>query len=118
MGKIYLDAPLLSFSKFRAAKSAAGIGPWFATRPKDDDWSGDKRMPVNMAEAVARAGIPVLLLYGGKDDVVPPDHNCRPFAAAFKAAKGKIEVHERAAYGHHPHGADPGQTMIIDFFTK
>lgn len=118
VGKIYLDAPLLSFSKFRAAKSAAGIGPWFATRPKDDDWSGDKRMPVNMAEAVARAGIPVLLLYGGKDDVVPPDHNCRPFAAAFKAAKGKIEVHERAAYGHHPHGADPGQTMIIDFFTK
>ena len=38
-------------------------------------------MPVNMAGAVAKAGIPILLLYGGKDDVVPPDENCRPFAA-------------------------------------
>lgn len=118
VGKIYLDAPLLSFAGFKAAKSAPGIGSWFASRPPNDDWRSDKRMPVNMAEAVARAGIPVLLLYGGKDNVVPPDENCRPFAAAFKAAKGKIEVHERTAYGHHPHGADSGQTMIIDFFTK
>lgn len=118
VGKIYLDAPLLSFTGFKAARSAGGIGSWFASRPPNDDWSGDRRMPVNMAAAVARAGIPVLLLYGGKDNVVPPDANCRPFAAAFKAAGGRIEVHERAAYGHHPHGADPGQTMILDFFTK
>lgn len=116
--RIYLDAPLLSFSGFKAARSAGGIGSWFASRPGDGDWRGDRRMPVNMAAAVARAGIPVLLLYGGKDNVVPPDENCRPFIAAFKSANGKIEVHERAAYGHHPHGADPGQTMIVDFFAK
>jgi pimeloyl-ACP methyl ester carboxylesterase len=84
--RIYLDAPLLSFQRFRAAANARGIGSWFASRPSDGEWRKDPRMPVNMAGAVAKAGIPILLLYGGKDDVVPPDENCRPFAAAFKAA--------------------------------
>jgi pimeloyl-ACP methyl ester carboxylesterase len=117
--RIYLDAPLLNFTGFKAAGSARGIGSWFASRPAGGDWTSDPRMPGNMAGAVAKAGIPVLLLYGGKDVVVPPDENCRRFAAAFKAAGGKIEVHERPSYGHHPHGADPGGLAVItDFFTK
>ena len=116
--RIYLDAPLLSFQRFKAAANARGIGSWFASRPSDGEWRKDPRMPVNMAGAVAKAGIPILLLYGGKDDVVPPDENCRPFAAAFKAAGGKIEEHCRPAYGHHPHGADPGKLGVITgFFT-
>ena len=116
--RIYLDAPLLCFTGFKAAGSAKGIGSWFANRPTDGDWRKDPRMPVNMAEAVAKAGIPILLLYGGKDVVVPPDENCRRFAASFKAAKGSIDVHERPQYGHHPHGADPQKLSVItNFFT-
>lgn len=116
--RAYLDAPLLSFQGFKAAANAKGIGPWFASRPADGEWRKDPRMPVNMADAVAKAGIPVLLLYGGKDEVVPPDENCRPFAAAFKAAGGRMEVHCRPDYGHHPHGVDRGELGVITgFFT-
>ena len=76
-------------------------------------------MPVNMAESVAKAGIPILLLYGGKDVVVPPKTSCEPFVERFKAAGGRISVTCRPAYGHHPHGEDKGRTVRIrDFFAS
>ena len=75
-------------------------------------------MPVNMAEAVAKAGIPILLLYGGRDELVKPTFNCEPFAERFKAASGDIRVDKRGGYGHHPHGEEPGRTNIIADFLE
>ncbi len=124
VARIYLDAPLLTFAGgFGAtaeapAGSAAEIGPWAAMAPKDGEWLADPRMPVNMAEAVAKAGIPILLLYGGRDEVVLPSFNGEPFAERFKAAGGNIRVVRRAEFGHHPHGEEPGQTKTIAEFFK
>ena len=68
-------------------------------------------------EPLAKAGIPILLLYGGEDQTVIPERNCEPFAKRFKAAGGRIDVRRRVAYGHHPHGEEHGQTYrIADFF--
>lgn len=115
--RLYLDVPLLSFDGFKAASSEKGIGTWFRTRPADGVWRGDPRMPVNMAGAVAKAGIPILLFYGGSDTVVPPAENCLRFVKAFRAAKGEIEVHCRNEYAHHPVGTDPDKTgPIVRFF--
>ena len=122
--KIYLDAPLMNFARFAEAggsmtptEAAAKIGPWASAPPADGDWTADPRMPVNMADRIAKAGIPVLLLYGGQDATVPPSVNCELFAERFKAAGGKIDVRKRALYGHHPHGEDPDKTSsIVDFF--
>ena len=114
---IYYDCPLMNFEKFmkntpeRVKKS---IGPWAASAPAD--WTCDPRMPVNMAETVAKAGIPVYLVYGGADDVVPPETNCELFIPRFKAAGGKIKVDRRGAYGHHPHGLEIDDRSIADFF--
>ena len=114
VAKIYLDAPLLTLGG--GFELIMKIGPWAAMPPKDGDWLADPRMPVNMAEAVAKAGIPVFILYGGQDQTVRPELNCEPFAERFKAAGGKIEVHRRFAYGHHPHGEEHGRTeRIADF---
>ncbi len=108
--KIYLDAPLLNFDKF-----THGVGPWTATKPTD--WSKDPRMPVNMAETLAKTGIPILLLYGGEDQTVLPKFNSEMFAQRFKAAGGTITVQKRGCFGHHPHGVDPDKTAVIqDFF--
>ncbi len=108
--RIYLDAPLLNFDKF-----THGVGPWTATKPAD--WSKDPRMPVNMAEVLAKTGIPILLLYGGEDQTVLPRFNCEMFAQRFKAAGGSITVQKRGCFGHHPHGVDPDKTAVIqDFF--
>ena len=122
VGKIYLDAPLMNFDGFAKVggtptENAARIGPWANMPPADGNWSTDSRMPVNMADRLAKAGIPILLLYGGQDATVPPAKNCELFAERFKAAGGKIDIRHRALYGHHPHGEDPDKTSsIVSFF--
>ena len=124
VGKIYLDAPLMNFSGFAEAggsstptEAASRIGPWAAMPPECGDWNVDPRMPVNMADRIAKAGIPILLLYGGQDSTVPPDKNCELFAEKFKAAGGNIDIRRRGLYGHHPHGEDPNKTSsIVSFF--
>ena len=77
----------------------------------------DPRMPVNMAGAIAKAGIPVYLLYGGQDQTVNPKVNCERFVPAFKNAGGDIRVEKRGLYGHHPHGFEHGDIpRIIEYF--
>ena len=107
--KIYLDAPLLNFHQFAPVKApteaAKSIGSWGYSQPQyGKTWSDDPRMPVNMAERLAKTGIPIYLLYGGQDQTVNPKLNCEPFIDRFKAAGGTITVEKRWAYGHHPHG--------------
>jgi dienelactone hydrolase len=82
------------------------------------DWSKDPRMPINLADKIAKAKIPVLLLYGGADTVVPPSKNCEIFIPRFKAAGGNIKVFKRDMYGHHPHGFQGAENVgaIVDFF--
>lgn len=112
--RIYLDAPLLNFDGFAPDR----IGPWRKSIPAGGIWSDDPRMPVNLAAPIARAGIPVLLLYGGKDLSVPPEKNCLLFIPRFQAAGGKIDVVARPEFGHHPHGLEAGKTQkIVDFFS-
>jgi len=118
IAKIYLDAPLLNFDGF-GNPDYGRIGPWADRKPADGKWTDDPRMPVNKAEAVAQAGIPVMLLYGGKDDVVPPAKNCELFIPRFKAAGGKIAVENRSEFGHHPHGQGPDKlAFLVDFFAR
>ena len=126
VASIYLDAPLLTFTDFAhlgaastPTEEAAAVGPWAAMPPKDGDWMADPRMPVNMAEALAEAHIPILLLYGGQDATVPPAKNAEAFAARFQAAGGEIAINCRPLFGHHPHGLDPDKTeQITDFLAR
>ena len=114
--RIYLDAPLLCFQEWNGSDPGR-VGPWASDQPADGKWENDPRMPVNMAESIAKAGIPILLLYGGQDQTVNPKLNCERFIESFKAAGGKASVECRGGFGHHPHGVDPDKTSTItDFF--
>ena len=116
VARIYLDAPLLTFSKFGSGSNAR-IGPWGTLGVAD--WDADPRMPINLVAPIAKAGIPILLLYGGQDMVVDPKRNCEVFAKRFKDAGGAIDIVKRDLFGHHPHGLDPNRTgKIVTFFTK
>ena len=109
--KVYLDAPLLTFDG-----SALDVGPWKGLAPKGG-WATSPEMPVNRAAILAKAGIPVLLFYGGADTVVPPKKNGLAFIDRYKAAGGtNLEVCPRASFAHHPHGVEPDNTTISDFF--
>ena len=114
VAKLYLDAPLLCFDGFKL-----DIGPWAARRPASGAWADDPEMPVNKAERLAAAKIPVLLLYGGEDQTVPAKLNCERVLPRFKAAGGTVDVIRRDLFGHHPHGLDPDKTRpIVDFFAR
>lgn len=116
---VYYDCPLLNFAKFAGYEKQGlkkRIGPWADSVPAD--WAKDPRMPVNMADIVAKAGIPVYLVYGGSDGVVAPGENSELFISRFKAAGGDIKVLRRGAYGHHPHGMEIDDQSIADFFRK
>ena len=117
VAKIYLDCPLLNLGGRcgRAAKEV-DIGPWAKNPP--ENWIDDPRMPINLAKPVADAKIPILLAYGGADDVLAPNLNSEIFIPRFKAAGGDIQVIYRKAYGHHPHGFEESETTIKDFFEK
>jgi len=111
--KIYLDAPLLNFEEFKGVPKH-----WADTMPADG-WKNDPRMPVNMAKAIAKTDIPILLLYGGVDTVVPPTYNCNRFVVFYKSAGGKdenLKVVPRGSYAHHPHGVEESDNTIINFF--
>ena len=112
VAKIYMDAPLLCFKDGRV-----GIGPWEAKAPADG-WEKSPEMPRNMAESIAKADIPLLVLYGGADPVCPPDFNCEPFMERFRAAGGDLTVKKRGLYAHHPHGVEINETTIKDFFER
>ncbi len=122
----YLDAPLLDFttsSMYTAPSSAS------ATKEKlrqyypfiTDSYVGadDPFQSVNRAEPIAKAGIPLLILYGGVDTVVPPEKNCLRFAEAFEKAGGDLMMERRGRYGHHPHGVEPNEVQrIVNFFNR
>jgi len=117
IAKIYYDAPLLTFDGFGEPKSSR-IGSWANECPANG-WANDPRMPVNLAERIAAAKIPILLLYGGQDQVVKPALNCELFLKRFKNAGGQAIVENRALFGHHPHGIDPDKTgRIVEFFSS
>ena len=110
VAKIYLDAPLLVFDDY-----TGDIGPWAGKKPAEG-WAAMPEMPVNMAGRLASAKIPILLLYGGADNVVQPAANAETFAARFKAEGGDIKVVKRGMYGHHPHGVEVDESTIKEFF--
>ncbi len=118
---IYLDAPLLNFDKFcnvqTPDEASKRIGPWGLKQPADGKWTTDPRMPVNLAEPIAKAKIPIILLYGGADRTCVPSINCEMFIPRFKAAGGDIIVKARGLYGHHPHGFEHEDIpQILKFF--
>jgi pimeloyl-ACP methyl ester carboxylesterase len=92
------------------------IGPWARMGIKCGEWKDNPEMPVNLAGRLAKTGIPILLLYGGEDQTVPPELNSEVFIERFKVGGGKINVKRRYLFGHHPHGEERGRTEVITRF--
>jgi alpha-beta hydrolase superfamily lysophospholipase len=66
---------------------------------------------------LATAKIPVLLVYGDADDVVPHDENSLVLAERYRQLGGPVTTIPKPGIGHHPHGlTDP--TPIVEFIMK
>ncbi|MDO6516614.1 alpha/beta hydrolase family protein [Zobellia uliginosa] len=71
-------------------------------------------IPINNSVKVAKAGIPVMHVYGDADVVVPYEENTALLAKNFKEAGGQIELIGKKGVGHHPHSLK-NPSPIVDF---
>ena len=120
---MYLDAPLLDFSTLSSfkGKTCEQLKAFYPQVTKDYVGADDPLQPVSPARAgaIAKAKIPVLLIYGAKDTVVPAESNCLRFADAFEKAGGHLKLWRDNLRGHHPHGLEPGEgAVFVNFFNN
>ncbi len=121
---IYGDAPVCDFKSWPGGKGKGkGDGRSWMQCQKAYDFKTEadalawKENPIDNAAAIAKAKIPVMIVYGKADVVVPDFENCLIFEKNFKAAGGDIVMIGKENCGHHPHSLkDPKQ--IVDFVLK
>ena len=119
---IFLDAPLLDFSTLKGFhdKGWEGLVNYWPMISKDYIGKDDPMQSVApaRAEKIAKAGMPVLCVYGAADNEVPPEANCLRFAEAYERAGGHLKLWRDNRRGHHPHGLEPNeQSVIVNFFS-
>ena len=56
---------------------------------------------------LAGGNIPIALVLGAADKVVPPGENGELLARHYQALGGPVKVWRKPGKGHHPHGLDP-----------
>lgn len=71
--------------------------------------------PVDQLEVLAKADIPVLLVYGDADEVVPIEENALLVKERYLALGGRYEEIVKPGGKHHPHGLPDDPTPIVNF---
>ncbi|MBN9121001.1 MAG: prolyl oligopeptidase family serine peptidase, partial [Planctomycetes bacterium] len=82
----------------------------------DEEAIAYKLNPVDNLAPLAKAKIPVLLVYGDKDTVVPHAENSELVYDRYKALGGPVERVVKPGQDHHPHGLKD-VTPVVKFFT-
>ena len=109
VGAIYLDAPVLDIRSWPGGKGS-GIGDsicweecknWY--KLTEDTAGNFNNNPLDNAEKIAETKIPILLVCGGKDKIVPYEENGKPFYERIKKVGGRIKQIVKPDCDHHPH---------------
>jgi len=125
---VYLDNAVCDFKswpggqvkKLGTGKGSAGEwGKMLAAFDFKDDAAAIayKKNPVDNLEPIAKAKLPLLLVYGDSDTVVPHAENSAIVYDRYKALGGPVEQIVKPGQDHHPHGLKD-VTPVVEFFTK
>ncbi|MFT4542390.1 MAG: lysophospholipase L1-like esterase/pimeloyl-ACP methyl ester carboxylesterase [Planctomycetota bacterium] len=63
--------------------------------------------PLSQLDALAKAQLPMIVLMGTADVVVPPDENGERVVTRYEELNGPLDVWRKPGLGHHPHGLHP-----------
>lgn len=118
---IYGDAPVCDFKSWPGGKGSGdgSKNAWqqclqaygFENEQQALDYASN---PIDVAGILAKANVPVLIVYGSADVVVPPEENCLPFEKHYRANGSLIKLIGKEGIGHHPHSLkDP--SPILEF---
>lgn len=117
---LYLDAPVLDIRSWPGGKGEGKYGAqeWqeclTAYGLTEEESQHASVSPLQRVVAVAQAGIPILLVAGDADSVVPFAENGAILAKRYPELGGSIEVIVKHGIEHHPHSLDD-PTPIVSF---
>jgi hypothetical protein len=118
---LYLDAPVMNFLSCPAGIGKAGndLMQEFidATGMNLIDLINYRENPVDKMDILIQNNIPVIMVYGDSDDVVPYDENGQILEEYYRKNNGNITVFGKENCGHHPHGLIDN-TSIIELIEK
>jgi len=123
---VYLDNGVCDFKSWpggKAKKLGTGQGSpqeWLnllkAYGFKDDHEAiASKVNPIDNLAPLAKAKVPLLLVYGDSDKAVPHRENSEVVFDRYKDLGGPVERIVKAGGDHHPHGL-PDPRPIVEFF--
>lgn len=118
---LYLDAPVMNLlscpADFGISKSNMLAEFLGATNMTLSELITYREHPIDKMHLILENKIPVILIYGDSDEIVPYVENGAVFEKFYRESGGEIVAIGKAGCGHHPHGLeDP--TPIIKFVEK
>jgi len=120
---LYLDAPVMNFLSCPAAigrtkgeedmlsEFTAGTGITMS------ELLSYREHPIDKMHLLYENKLPIILVYGDSDQVVPYHENGALLEKYYKEVGGYIEIYGKKGCGHHPHGLEDN-TPIIHFAEK
>ena len=118
---LYLDAPVMNFLSCPAGIGKAGNDMMQefidATGMNLIDLINYRENPVDKMDILIQNNIPVIMVYGDSDDVVPYDENGQILEKYYRKNNGNITVFGKENCRHHPHGLIDN-TSIIELIEK
>ena len=113
---LYLDAPVLNLLSCPAGIGKAGsemLPEFIAATGMDLSalicW---REHPIDQMHLLLQAGIPIMLVYGDSDDVVPYCENGALLEKYYRDNGGAITAIGKPGCGHHPHGLEDNAPII------
>jgi pimeloyl-ACP methyl ester carboxylesterase len=117
---IYADAPVCDFKSWPGGKEGAEkqwrqcLDAYGLTEEAARSFKGN---PVDNLEPLAKAGVPILVVVGDADDVVPVAENTARVEQRYHELDGDITVIHKPGIGHHPHSLEDPKP-IVDFILR
>ncbi len=122
---LYLDAPVMNLLSCPAGLGKAGeivprvmLGEFMdATNMDMSQLIGYREHPIDKMHLLLQNRIPIILVYGDADDIVPYEENGAILEKYYRDNGGTIITVGKAGCAHHPHGLEE-PTPIIEFAEK
>jgi pimeloyl-ACP methyl ester carboxylesterase len=121
---IYGDAPVCDFKSWPAGAGSGRQNPpeWekllrdygFASEAEALAYPGN---PVDNLEPLAKAGVPLIHVFGDADLDVPWEENTKVIYERYKALGGHMKLIRKLGVAHHPHSLDD-PAPIVDFIIE
>lgn len=118
---LYLDAPVLNLLSCPADMGVgkSGMMEEFvnATGITASELICYREHPLDKMDILLKNNIPIIMVYGDSDDIVPYSENGEVLEKYYRDNGGIIKVIGKNNCGHHPHGL-PDNSVIVEFVEK